>query len=265
MTDPIRVFVGTEAKTEIARKVLEHSIRRHTQADVQFVPMIGPEWEYDITGIKVGTGFSLRRWMIPAYCDWEGRALYVDADIICFADIADLWRLPDVRRVDNTVNPVLWATFQTDKWSPKRPVPQTSVMVIDCERARGFSGFHLSSVLDDLRASPTKEHYGSVMHASWLPENRVAHVGVEWNALNVCKPGVTKLLHFTAESSQPWYKPDHPHAGLWKSELIKALEAGVVTRDDMQEALDNWGKKEDWRPTNGLHPVYRKFLVSACA
>ena len=264
MADPIRIFVGTEQKTEIARKVLEHSIRRHTSAEVEFVPMIGPEWEYDISGIPVGTGFSLRRWMIPAYCGFQGRAIYLDADTQAFADIEGLWRLPDLPRVEQVKAPVIWATFQTDKWSPKRPVPQTSVMVIDCRRAEAFSGFRIDLVLDDLRARPTKDFYGSVMHASWLPADRIAHVGVEWNSLNTCKPGVTKLLHFTSESSQPWYKPDHPFAGLWKSELIKALEAGVVTRADMEEALGNWDKKEDWRSTNGLHPSYRKFLVSAC-
>lgn len=259
MTGPIRAFIGSEPKAEIARKVLEHSIRRHTAAEVELVPMIGPEWEYDIAGIPVGTGFSLRRWMIPERCDWQGRAIYLDADILCLADIEGLWRLPDLPRVDNVTSPVIWATFQTDKWSPKKPVPQTSVMVIDCARAVDHEGFHVDLVLDDLRATPTKEHYGAVMHASWLA-GRVAHVADKWNHLNVHKPGATRLLHFTKEPEQPWVKPDHPLARLWQAELELTIKAGEITRDEFEEALGKWGKQEDWRPTNGLHPAYRKYL-----
>ena len=59
----VRVFIGTEPKTEIPRKVLECSILRRTEMRVEFTPMIGREWEYSTAGIHVGTGFSLRRWM----------------------------------------------------------------------------------------------------------------------------------------------------------------------------------------------------------
>lgn len=260
MPDPIRVYTGTEPKTEIARKVLEFSIRRRTEAEVQFVSMIGPEWEYPIDGIKVGTGFSLRRWMIPAYCGWKGRAIYLDADIQCFTDIAGLWHLGDRTREQHPPFPVLWATLQADKWSPKKPVPQTSVMLIDCEEAKGWPGFDIDFLLDDLRQTPTKEHYGFMMHAQWLPQNLVAPLASKWNHLNVYEQGRTRLLHYTKEPEQPWYKPDHPLAHLWQAELELAIKAGVIQRREFQEALAKFGKKEDWRPTNGLHPFYKKYL-----
>lgn len=259
MSDVINIYIGSEPKTEIARKVLEHSVRRHTSADVEFVPMIGREWEYDIGGIPVGTGFSLRRWMIPAHCGYQGRAIYLDADAMIFTDIEGLWRLPDLPRVDNVTSPVIWTTFQTDKWSPRRPVPQTSVMVIDCERAVDHDGFHIDRVLDDLRSKPTKDYYGSVMHASWLL-GRVAHVADKWNSLNKYEAGRTRILHFTKEPEQPWVKPDHPLAHLWQAELKLTIKAGEITETEFEEALGRWGVKEDWRPTNGLHPMYRSYL-----
>ena len=63
----VRVYIGSEPKTEIARKVLQCSINRRTNADVEYVVMMGKEWEYDHSKFHVGTGFSLRRWMIPAH------------------------------------------------------------------------------------------------------------------------------------------------------------------------------------------------------
>ncbi len=248
----IRVAIGTEPKTHIARKVLEHSITRRTRARVEFTPLIGPRWEYP-ADLKVGTGFSLRRWMIPEYFSWEGHALYLDADQIVLGDIAELWAL----RAPST-DAVICCTHQPDKFSPKTPVPQTSVMLIDCARARDHWGFHLAQVINHLRMKPTRDCYSRFMHAEWLV-SKIADLPVGWNHLNVHNRD-TKLLHYTKEPEQPWYRPDHPLAGLWKVELAEAMRDGVVTRKDLAEALARWDVKEDWRTTNGLHPAYAPFL-----
>lgn len=269
--DSIRVFIGTEPKTEIARKVLELSITRRTEANVGFTPMIGRAWEYP-KDLPVGTGFSLRRWMIPAFCQWRGLAVYMDADQLVLGDINELVAL--TRLQDPACpEPVIWCTHQPDKFSPARPVPQTSVMVIDCARAQAHWGFHLAKIIAHLRANPTKDAYGAFMHADWLA-GRIAGLPVEWNHLNVYEDGVrvdlatgkkaqaTRLLHYTKEPEQPWYRPDHPLAGLWQRELTAALNNRKVTYAEVEAALARWDVKEDWRPTNGLHPHYRRFLVA---
>lgn len=260
MSKPIRIFVGVEPKTEIAFKVLEHTIRKHASREVEITPMIGPAWEYSLEGIKVGTGFSLRRWMIPAACGWEGHAVYLDSDQIVFGDIAELYEKAQELMPAEPTAPVIACTFQPDKYS-KTPWPQTSVMVIDCFRAFVHTHFDIKRVLQWLRKFPGAKHYADLMHGVGLP---IAEpLPVEWNHLNVYKDGVTKLLHYTKEPEQPWYKPDHPLAGLWKKEFVECLEAGKVTRADVEKMLAQWNKKEDWRSTNGLHPHYKKFLVSA--
>lgn len=264
-TEPIRIFVGTEEKTEIARKVLECSIRRRTQVPVvEVVPMIGPAWEYPTAGIKVGTGFSLRRWMIPAACGWQGRAIYLDADQMVLGDIQDLWNKPDTVPDPGAS---VWCTYQPDKYS-KQPWPQTSVMVIDCARASAEWGWRIDEVLAHLKGDATREKYADFMHCvsgegkakTWWTKAAPARVGVEWNSLNVYAPKKTKLLHYTKEPDQPWYKPNHPHAGLWKDEFKLALEWGYVTPDEVRAAVGKFGTKEDWRNTNGLHPDYLKYL-----
>lgn len=261
----IRVFVGTESKTEIARKVLQHSILRHTSAEVQFVPMIGPEWEYPLDGIKVGTGFSLRRWMIPSRCEFEGRAIYLDADQLVFSDIRGLWNKPEEQpRPDCS----MWCTFQPDKYS-KAPWPQTSVMVIDCKAAEYERGFDLREILAYLRSRPNdREAYADLMHGmTALPgdngrwhANPPVQIDTAWNDLNVYRHGKTKLLHYTKEPEQPWYVPTHPQAKHWKVAFAEAFKAGCFTRDEVEAAVGNFGKKEDWRPTNGLHPSYLELL-----
>lgn len=264
MSEPIRVFVGTEEKTELARKVLEYSIEQNTDSLVEFVPMIGPQWEYPLDGIKVGTGFSLRRWMIPAFCNWQGRAIYLDADIQCFGDIAELFRSPETCPSPGAS---VWCTFQPDKYS-KTPWPQTSVMVIDCEAARGEWGWEIAKVLAYLRGNSDREFYADFMHcvgrvaAKRKYWTKLAPVGIAtaWNGLNTYVADTTKLLHYTKEPEQCWYKPEHPLAPLWQAALVETIEAGRIGKEEFVAALDAWGKKEDWRNTNGLHPWYRRYL-----
>ncbi len=254
--ETVRVFVGSEQKTEIARKVLEFSIVRRTDENIQFTTMIGRKWEYP-TDLAVGTGFSLRRWMIPAYCDWQGLAIYLDADQLVLGDIGALYALAR----DHSGDHVIWCTHQPDKFSPRAPTPQTSVMIINCALAAQWWGFNIGKVIAHLRANPTKDAYSKFMHASWISAKLIATLPTEWNHLNVHQPGKTKLLHYTSEESQPWYKPDHPYAKLWQHELTAAMAAGKVTDEDVEHALSRWQVKEDWRPTNGLHPEYRNYLL----
>jgi hypothetical protein len=258
--EKVKVFVGTEPKTEIARKVLECSIIRHTDMKVDFVPMIGREWEYSTRDIKVGTGFSLRRWMIPAYCGWQGRAIYMDADQLVFGDVWDLWTKPE--QLGDAYKHTAWCTYQVDKHSPKIPVPQTSVMVLNCEQAKGQWCFDINEILEYLRHDPNG--YGKLMHGHWLKSPAVK-IATEWNHLNTFVRGKTKLLHYTKEPEQPWYKPNHPLADLWKLELSIAISMSMVTERMMREALAQWGKKEDWRNTNGLHPEYAKYIPKSDA
>lgn len=254
----IRIFCGTEPKTEIACKVLEFSIRRRTKEEVKFVPMIGPGWEYSTEGVQVGTGFSLRRWMIPSACAWKGKAIYMDADQLVLADVKELW---DKDKEDGGKG-TIYCSFQPDKFS-KKPWPQTSVMLIDCEKARGHNEFYIALALGWLKKHNTKKEYADFMHAAWLKDG-VVRIGNEWNHLNEYRSTLgkdcTRLVHFTKEDSQPWYMPTHPLAHLWENELKAAITASVISKGEFEAALGKWNVKEDWRPTNGLHPHYRKYL-----
>jgi lipopolysaccharide biosynthesis glycosyltransferase len=42
----------------------------------------------------MGYSFSGFRWAIPESCNFEGRAIYMDADVIVLCDIAELWSHP---------------------------------------------------------------------------------------------------------------------------------------------------------------------------
>jgi hypothetical protein len=95
--DPIRIFVGCAAGGEDAEScaVLEYSIRSQTDREVEITWMhVDAEpkaiWGgWDTRGWA--TPFSGLRWGIPAACNYQGRAIYMDSDMIVRADIGELW------------------------------------------------------------------------------------------------------------------------------------------------------------------------------
>ena len=91
----VRVYVGMTSGTQIAAKVLECSIVRRTEMQVDIVHMQGREWEYETAGLPKGCDeYNLRRWMIPAHAQFSGMALYIDAASLVTSDIWDLWTIP---------------------------------------------------------------------------------------------------------------------------------------------------------------------------
>ena len=254
--ETVKIFIGTEPKTEIALRVLIHSIKKRTKWPVEITPMIGDSWTYPTNGISVGTGFSLRRWMIPAACGWQGKAIYLDADQLVLADIAELWNLP---KSDKRPQRSAWTTYQPTVFS-KTPIPNSSVMVIDCENAYLQWGWHIKKVLAHLSsAGKDKTIYHRFMTLQWM-QPPPGELPVCWNHLDKYvpedQPEATKILHYTSEPDQPWYNPVHPCAKLWRREFEDAILCGAVTLEEFERALSRWNVREDHRKQNGLHPSY---------
>ncbi|MEN6670629.1 glycosyltransferase [Psychrobacter sp. B38] len=105
--DTISVFVGCDPNNCDLEQmmVLDYSIHKHTSVPVEIVwmqlsrdpnsywysnPETGEGW--DTT--KWSTPFSGFRWAIPEYCDYSGRAIYMDADVVILDDLAKLWQHP---------------------------------------------------------------------------------------------------------------------------------------------------------------------------
>ncbi|OLF38380.1 MULTISPECIES: glycosyltransferase [unclassified Psychrobacter] len=105
--DTIKVFVGCDPNNCDLEQmmVLDYSIHRHTSMPVEIVwmqlsrdpdsywysnPETGKGW--DTT--KWSTPFSGFRWAIPEYCNYSGRAIYMDADVVILDDLAKLWQNP---------------------------------------------------------------------------------------------------------------------------------------------------------------------------
>lgn len=109
--DTIRVFAGCDPNDCDLEQmmVLEHSMRKHASlpVDITWVRLSrNPQsfWYSNpqadaATGVgwrteRWATPFSALRWAIPERCNFEGRAIFMDTDMVVLSDIAELWRTP---------------------------------------------------------------------------------------------------------------------------------------------------------------------------
>lgn len=252
----VRIFIGSEPKTELARKVLEYSIKVNTkQPDlIEFPSLMGEDWIKN-PKLGVGTGFSLKRWEIPAMCNFEGYAIYLDADQLVFGDILDLWQ-SDIHYPNNACS--VWCTYQPCKWFQHK-TPETSVMFIDCAKAK-FNQKSITEIKEYLKGDKDRKRYVEVMRGM-DHKNAPQMIPDSWNHLNVYKEGKTKLLHYTKEPEQPWVYPDHSLTYLWEDVFIECLSHNIITQEELKYWLNQYRSYKKKERGSALHPYYKKYVI----
>lgn len=105
--EAVRIFVGCDPNDCDLEQmmVLEYSLRKHASLPLEIHWMQlstdpGSRW-YSSPAARAGwrterwaTPFSGFRWAIPEVCGFQGRAIYMDTDIIALGDIAELYCAP---------------------------------------------------------------------------------------------------------------------------------------------------------------------------
>ena len=193
MPSPIRIFIATDDHSEAPERVIEYSIRKNTNAevDITFMRAGDPGYSYDEwnrgvpkdewrpkSGGGWGTAFSVFRFTVPERCHYEGKAIYMDSDIIVLGDVQELWDM---------ALPKPWVS---------KSMKRTCVSVIDCAGMKG--------VIPPITQMQTTGK-GTSYYRMMLVRDRVISPTLPnaWNSADSCPPG-TKALHFTNMGTQPW-------------------------------------------------------------
>jgi len=208
----IRIFIGTSPNGEdsVAEKTLEYSLLKHSSEPLDIVFMRNREdgflGEFNSSGWA--TPFTNLRWTIPEYCNFEGRAIYMDVDQLNLRDISILYNM-DLQgsAIGSRSN-------------------RLCVMVIDCEKLG-----NLLAPVEKIRKTPK---YGSQIYRSMLLHSQ--NFDPRWNCLDGEGRAIDDIwhLHFTKMPTQPWkpawYKGTHQeHARpdlveLWEQYRDEACE-----------------------------------------
>jgi len=229
LIEPMRVFIGSQYEQAIATKVLRYTIHKHASAPVVVQEMDGlpipvPKDEAN----RQRTGFSFSRFEIPKLTGYRGRALYVDADMQVFADIAELWRIPFGHQkvlCTSQERPPVW---KDNSWF--QPGRQFSVMLLDCDRLRHWDMHQFVKELD-----AGKYTYANLLFdcCAVKPGEIEDRIPQQWNALEHYEEGETKLLHYTVVPTQPW-RAWNPLEHVWFKDFKQSIEDGWLTYADVE-------------------------------
>lgn len=233
MENKVRIFIGTSANGEDAEAEMtyEHSLRKNTSRELEIVWMRQTQdhtqpwggWETE----RWSTPFSGFRWAIPEVCEFKGRAIYTDVDMINFKDIGQL--------LDTDLNGKPIAARRGSRFGGH----EFCVMVFDCEAFKQHS-------IPIRRMKQIPESHHRMINKFSGSDELVHDLDPRWNCLDGEDYSVDNIwhLHYTKMESQPW-KPSWFTGVSREHERSDIVDLWYAMR---QEAVDNGYDVENYKP-----------------
>lgn len=224
----LKIFIGYDEKESVSYYTLAHSIMRRSSIPIDIIPLsrcnlkevyLRPRAENE------STDFSLSRFIIPYLCDYQGWALFMDCDMLCRADIAELAReicLPNEYKgvfvVKHDYIPKTQTKFLNQTQAKYHRKNWSSVMLFNNKRCQKLTPEYVH------KASGLELH-----QFHWLEDQQIGELNKEWNWLvsEYDYNNLAKLVHFTLGG--PWFRDYQScdYADEWRKEfqdMSKAVE-----------------------------------------
>lgn len=228
----IPIYIGYDPAERVAFHVLAHSIIDHTRGNPLIAPVgntvLGSFWKR-LRGQKDSTEFSNARFMVPYLQDYRGWAIFMDCDMLCLGDIAELW----AQRDDNYAVMVVKHQHEPKEETKFLGAEQTrygrknwsSVMLLNCAHpsCRNLTPDYVNRVS------------GLELHQfGWTAPELIGEIHGGWNVLSTPQGLLhpdgkvafddPKLIHYTHGGA--WHGYFAFGAGLWTSALRNMLALG---------------------------------------
>ena len=204
----LKIFIGWDSRFPEPADVLRHSLLAHSSIplDIRYLKLdeLGLERAHDP---RASTEFTYSRFLVPHLCGFRGKAIFMDNDMLCFADVKELDDLDmdglALRVVQHDYQPVNAVKMYGCEQSSYPRKNWSSLMLMNCERLTLWS--------KDVVATQT----GAYLHRFQdIPDDEIGEIPKTWNTLDWMDDS-TKLIHYT--NGGPWFDAyrDHPHADVW--------------------------------------------------
>jgi hypothetical protein len=201
-----RVFIGWDSRMPVAADVLAYSLRKHAKdpLSITFLQLqqLGLSRKYDPLA---STEFTYSRFLIPYLCDYQGIAMFLDNDMLCLADIGEVFALDmtelalRVVKHEQVVEKEIKMDGRVQTSYPRKN--WSSMMLMDCSKLRCWT------------KEAVETQTGAWLHRfTPIPDEQIGEIPKTWNVLDEMKPD-TKLVHAT--SGGCWFK-ECQLAGGWE-------------------------------------------------
>lgn len=227
MNNTIPVYIGYDAREDLAYEVCKYSIEKHS-SNAEVIPLkqhkLRQEGRYwrDKDPLS-STEFTFTRFLVPALTNYKGWAIFCDCDFVWTVDVEELLRYADpkyavmVVKHDHTppeglkMDGCQQTTYPRKNWS--------SMILYNCEHPSN------SKLNEELVNNQT----GQYLHRfNWLNDSEIGELNPEWNWLvgwnKEPNHGKPKVYHWT--EGGPWFKNyrDCEYADLWWDYCVETAE-----------------------------------------
>jgi lipopolysaccharide biosynthesis glycosyltransferase len=191
----IRLFIGFDPREAVAYHTFCQSVLEKASLPVAFTPLaLNSLAGYRETHQDGSNTFIYSRFLTPYLCGFDGWALFADGDMVCRADLAELWALRDPRHAVQVVKhdyktkaAVKYLGNRNENYPRKN---WSSVMLFNCDHPK-----HRVLTPEFLQRQS-----GKFLHRfEWLDDADIGALPPEWNWLTTEYEDnyQAKLLHYT--------------------------------------------------------------------
>ncbi len=225
----MKIFIGYDSRQPLSANVLQHSLVRRASKPIS-VTML----KIDTLPIKRKglTDFTFSRYLVPWLCGFQGRALFLDSDMLALGDVAELFDTPRT------------GTAAVHVVKGKQKFEWPSLMLFENELCQMLTPEYVD--LD-----------GSRPHMFEWTSN-IGELPPEWNhCVGYDEPRAdAKIVHYTqgvpfwfetsqCEYSREWYEEMNDMARIcsWKDIMGRSVHAKPVLEKMFQGYMQEMGAK----------------------
>ncbi len=195
MLDKIRLTVGFDQREAVAFHTFSQSVLEKSSLPVQIMPLARQSLKGYVEAHTDGSNdFIYSRFLTPYLHGFEGWTIYADGDMVCLADLAELWSLRDeskavlvVKHDYQTVSRIKYFGNCNEDYPRKN---WSSLVLWNCA--------HPANRV--LTADFVSRQSGAFLHRfSWLDDVQIGELPAVWNWLATEYPDnpQAKIVHFT--------------------------------------------------------------------
>lgn len=218
----IRIYAGYDPRAIVGFHVFQSSVIRRSSLPISIAPLHLPMLSgYAEKHTDGSNPFVYSRFLVPWLSAWKGFALFADAsDMLCRADIAQLWELRDpamavqvvkhdyqsqtTRKYIGTKMETVNEHYERKNWS--------SLMLINCAH------YAWRALIPQI----VGEMSGADLHRlSFIPDRFIGELPATWNHLVIEQPHDSRaaVAHFTLGIPAIEHYQCCPFADEWRHEV----------------------------------------------
>ena len=208
----LNVFIGFDERQRVSYTTLAASIYETSSSPVSITPLILRTLPITRRGL---TPFTFSRFLVPWLCNFQGTAVFMDADMLLVSDINEVTEKMSAEHAVGVVKSI--AKFE-----------QTSFMVFNCqhESHKILTPEYIQETSDELHG------------LSWVDKANILDLDPKWNQLIGYQPTDSSSgnLHYTMGIPAYEETATCDHRDLWEAQL-KSATSSVPWVDIMGQSV----------------------------